>query len=106
MALKHNHDNDIQQAVGQAVSRYEQQLAMEHSRAREHQSVITQLQGQVQALQVSLASQRDLPSVDATQEDVDLRDVVFNFVPGTVNTNWGAAVYSSPDQPFQFQKHI
>ena len=29
MALKHNHDNDIQQAVGQAVSQYEQQLSME-----------------------------------------------------------------------------
>ena len=42
----------------------------------------------------------------ATQEDVDLRDKVFNFIPGTVNTNWGAAVYSSPDQPLQFQKHI
>ena len=42
----------------------------------------------------------------ATQEDVDLRDEVFNFIPGTVNTNRGAAVYSSPDQPFQFQKHV
>ena len=41
-----------------------------------------------------------------TQEDVDLRDEVFNFVLGTVNTNWGAAVYSSPDQQFQFQKHV
>ena len=66
----------------------------------------SQLQGQVQALQVSLASQKDLPSVGATQEEVDLRDEVFNFVLGTVNTNRGAAVYSSPDQPFPFQKHI
>ena len=106
MALKHNRDIDIQQAVGQAVSQYEQQLTTEQSRTHEHQSAITQLQGQVQALHVSLASQRDLPSVGVTQEDVDLRDEVFNFVPGTVNTNRGAAVYSSPDKPFQFQKHV
>ena len=97
---------DIQQAVGQAVSQYEQQLTKEQSCTREHQSAITQLQGQVQVLQVSLASLRDLPSVGATQEDVDLRDGGFNFIPGMVNTNWGAAVYSSPDQAFPFQKHI
>ena len=42
----------------------------------------------------------------ATQEEVNLRDEVFNFVPGMVITNQGAVVYSSPDQPFQFQKHI
>ena len=66
-----------------------------------------QLQGQVQALKVTLASQKDLPSVpSASQEEADLREKVFNFVPGTVNTNRGTAVYSLPDQPFQFQKHI
>ena len=65
-----------------------------------------QLQGQVQVLQVTLASQRDLPSVGATQEDVDLREEVSNYVPGMVNTNRGAAVYSSPDQAFPFQKHV
>ena len=57
-------------------------------------------------LQVSLASQRDLPSVGATQEGVNLRDEVFNYVPGTVNTNWDAVVYSLPDQAFSFQKHV
>ena len=106
MALKRNHDSDIQQAVSQVVSQYEQQLTMEQSCTCEHQSAIMQLQGQVQALQVSLASQRDLPSVGATQEEVNLRDEVFNFIPGMVNTNQGAAVYSSPDQLFQFQKHV
>ena len=67
---------------------------------------ITQLQEQVQALQVSLASQKDLPSVGVSQREVDLRDEVFNFVPGIVNTNRGAAVYHSPNQPFQFQKQV
>ena len=41
-----------------------------------------------------------------TQEEVDLREEVFNYVPGMVNTYWGAAVYHSPDQPFQFQKQV
>ena len=106
MALKQNCNNDIQQVVSQAVSQYEQQLTKEQSHTCEHQSAITQLQGQVHMLQVSLASQRDLPSVGVTQEGVNLRDEVFNFLPGMVNTNRGAAVYSSPDQAFQFQKHI
>ena len=106
MALKQTCETDIQQAVGQAVSQYEQRLSMEQSSTQAHQSVIAELQGQMQVLQVSLASQWDLPSVGATQEGVNLRDEVFNYVPGTVNTNWGAAVYSSPDQAFSFQKHI
>ena len=82
MALKQNHDNDIQQAVGQAVTQYEQKLSMEQSHSHEHQSAIVQLQGQVQAIQVSLASQRDLPSVGVTQGGVNLRDEVFNYIPG------------------------
>ena len=106
MALKQARETDIQQAVGQAVSQYEQQLTMEQSHAQEHQLTIAELQGQVQALQVSLTSQRDLPSVGVTQEGVNLRDEVFNYVPGTVNTNWGAAVYDLPDQAFSFQKHV
>ena len=59
-------------------------------------------------LQVSL-SQRDLPSVPsegATQEGENLKDKIFNYVPGTVNTRRGAAVYDSPDQPYSFQKHV
>ena len=106
MALKQNRNNDIKQAVGQAVHNMSKKLSTEQSHMRKHQWAITQLQGQVQALQVSLASQRDLPSVGVTQEGVNLSDEVFNYVPGTVNTNWGAAVYQSPDQPFSFQKHI
>ena len=105
-ALKQNHETDIQQAVGQAVSQYEQRLSTEQSSAQEQQSAIAELQGQMQALQVSLSSWRELPSVGTTQEGVNLRDEIFNYVPGTVNTNWGAAVYESPDQAFSFQKHV
>ena len=107
-ALKQDRESDIQLAVGGAVLQYEQHLTSEQSRAQAQQSTITELQGQIQALQVSL-SQRDLPSVPsegATQEGENLRDKVFNYVPGTVNTRRGAAVYDSPDQPYSFQKHV
>ena len=92
-ALKQTRESDIQQAVRQAVSQYEQCLSSEQSCTQQHQSAIAELQGQVQALQVSLSSQRELPSVGATQEGINLRDKIFNYVPGTVNTNRGAAVY-------------
>ena len=88
------------------VSQYEHQLTTVQSCTHDHQSVIAQLQEQVQVLQVSLASQRDLPSVGVTQEKVRLREEVFNYVPGTVNVKRGAEVYHSPDQPFQFQKQV
>ena len=106
MALQHDCEADIWKAVGNVVSQYEHQLTTVQSCTRNHQLVITQLQEQVQALQVSLASQRDLPSVGASQQEVDLREEVFNFIPRMVNTNRGAAVYHSPDQPFQFQKQV
>ena len=105
-ALHQNHNKDIQVAVGQAVVDYEQKLSTEQSHIQTQQSVIAELQGQVQVLQVSLGSQRELPSVDTTQEGVNLRDEIFNYVPGTINTNRGAAVYQSPEQPFSFQKHV
>ena len=107
MALQHNCEADIHQAVSQVVAQYKHQLQSAQSLTHEHQMEITQLQGQVQALQVTLASQKDLPSVpSASQEETDLREKVFNFVLGMVNINRGTAVYNSPDQPFQFQKHI
>ena len=105
-ALKQTHESDIQQAVRQAVTQYEQCLSSEQSHTQQHQSIIAELQGQVQVLQVSLSSQRELPSVGATQEGINLRDEIFNYIPGTVNTNWGAVVYESPDQAFSFQKHV
>ena len=107
-ALRQNRESDIQLAVGGAVLQYEQCLTSEQSRAQAQQSTITELQGQIQVLQVSL-SQRDLPSVPsegATREGENLKDKIFNYVPGTVNTRRGTAVYDSPDQPYSFQKHV
>ena len=106
MALQCNHEADIWKAVGNAVSQYEHQLTTVQSCTCDHQLAIAQLQEQVQVLQVSLASQRDLPSVGATQEEMDLREQVFNYVPGMVNTNRGTAVYHSPNQAFPFQKQV
>ena len=105
-ALHQNRDKDIQAAVSQAVVDYEQKLSTEQSHIKTQQSAIAESQGQVQVLQGSLGSQRDLPSVGTTQEGVNLRDEVFNYVPGTVNTNQGTAVYQSPEQAFSFQKHV
>ena len=108
-ALKQNCDSNIQLSVGGTVLQYEQHLSSEHSQAQAHQTTIAELQGQIQALQESLSRQRDLPSVPSvgvTQERENLRDKVFNFVPGTVNTKRGATVYDLPDQPYSFQKHV
>ena len=104
-ALKQNRESDIQLAVGGVVLQYEQHLTSEQSRAQAQQSTIAELQGQIQVFQVSL-SQRELPSVGVTQEGENLRDQIFNYVLGTVNTKRGTAVYDSPDQPYSFQKHV
>ena len=87
--LKKNHESDIQMAIGGAVLQYEELLSTEQSRAQDQQATIAELQGQIQALQESMTSQKDLPSVPSegvTQEGKNLRDKVFNYVPGTVNT--------------------
>ena len=47
-----------------------------------------------------------MASEGVTQEGENLREKVFNYVPSTVNTCRGAAVYDSPDQPYSFQKHV
>ena len=88
-ALKKNRESDIQMAIGGAVLQYEELLSTEQSRAQDQQATIAELQGQIQALQESITSQKDLPSVPSegvTQEGKNLRDKVFNYVPGTVNT--------------------
>ena len=41
-----------------------------------------------------------------TQEEADLWQEVFNYLPGTVNTKRGAAMYDTQDQPFSFRKHV
>ena len=106
LALKHNHEADIQRAVSNMVSQYQQQLSSAQSHTHNHQSAIAQLWDQVHMLQLLLASQGDFPSVDTSQGEADLRKEVFNFIPGTVNTNWSTAVYHSPDQPFPFHKQV
>ena len=64
-------------------------LSTEQSRAQDQQATIAELQGQIQVLQESITSQKDLPSVPSdgvTKEGKNLREKVFNYVPGTVNT--------------------
>ena len=87
------------------MSQYEQRLWTEQSHTQQHQSAIAELQGQVQALQVSLSSQRELPSVGATQEGVNLRDDIL-ITSRHHEYNRDAAVYELPDQAFSFQKHV
>ena len=41
-----------------------------------------------------------------TQKETDLQEEVFNYLPGTVNTKRGAAMYDTQDQPFSFRKHV
>ena len=53
-----------------------------------------------------MAGHATLPSVKHTQEEADLRQEVFNYLPGTVNTKRGAAIYDTQDQPFSFRKHV
>ena len=68
--------------------------------------MVHKLQDQVRALELSLAGQTTLPSVRHTQEGVDLWKEVFDYLPGTVNTRRGTAMYDTQDQPFSFRKHI
>ena len=51
-----------------------------------------------------MASQANLPSVAMSnnQEVQGLHSQVFDYVPGTVNTKWGAAKYDSQDQALSF----
>ena len=72
----------------------------------EYQQTVHKLQDQVCALELSLAGHTTLPSVRHTQEEADLWQEVFNYLPGTVNTKRCAAVYDTQDQPFSFRKHV
>ena len=86
LALKRSCDADIQQAVSRAVSQYQTQLNAAQTFTHKHQVAIQQLQDQVHTLELSLASQADLPSVGKSKGEVDLHEEVFNILPGTVNT--------------------
>ena len=110
LKLQRDHETNVEQAVGRAVSEYKEQLTAAKQRQqfkdRKHQQTVHQLQDRVRALELSLASQATLPSVRHTKEEADLREEIFNYLPGTVNARRGAAVYESQDQPLSFQKHV
>ena len=108
--LRNQREADIQQAVGQAVVQYRDQLSLaqttQQQRDREHQQSIQKLQEQVRALELSLAGQATLPSVPASSSQMGLRREIFDILPGTVNTCQGATQYESQDQAFSFQKQV
>ena len=110
LKIQKDHEADIHLAVGQVVYEYREQLtAAKHkqqSKDRKHQQTVHQLQDQVHALELSLASQATLPSVRHTKEEADLQEEIFNYLPGTVNTRRGAALYESWYQPFSFWKQV
>ena len=66
--------------------------------------MIKQLQDKISTLEVTSASQANLPSVAMSnpQEMHGLHSQIFGYVPGTVNTKRGAAKYDSQDQAFSF----
>ena len=96
LRLQKDREADIQTAVGKAVFEYREQLTAakqkQQSKDHKHQQKVHRLQDQVRALEISLASQATLPSVRHTKEEADLREEIFNYLPGTVNTQRGAAV--------------
>ena len=110
LKLQKDRKADIQLAVGKAVFGYREQLAAakqkQQSKDRKHQQTVHQLQDQVRALELSMASHATLPSVRPTKDEADLREEIFNYLPGTVNTRRGAAVYESQDQPFSYRKQV
>ena len=85
---------------------YQEQLLSATQSLQAKTELYKGLKDQVHALEMSLASQANLPSVEQSQEEVDLHKEVFDYVPGTVNMRWGAATYQSRDQAFQFQKQV
>ena len=106
LTLKRSCNADIQKAVSNAVSQYQMQLTAAQSHTHKHQLAIQQLWDQVCTLELSLASQADLPSMGKSQGEVDLQEEVFNILPGTVNATQGTAVYHSSDQAFSFHKQV
>ena len=111
LELQRNHEADIQLAVSRVVFDYKEQLAvakhnLQSKDCMNTKQAVHRLQDQVRALELSLASQANLPSMRHSQKEMDLLEEVFNYLPGTVNTKRGAAMYESQDQPFPFQKHV
>ena len=97
---------DIQLAVSKAAVQYKEQLSSATQKLQAKDQAMQKLQDQVRTLEISLASQTNLPSVAQSKEEVNLHKEVFNCMPGTGNMKWGTATYQSRDQPFQFQKQV
>ena len=103
---------EIEVAVGRAIEQYKVQLgnakSSQQSKDRKHQLGIQKLQSKIQLLEVSLASQVNLPSVGVTHSHNGsvLCKKVLNFIPGTVNKQHGAVQYDSQDQAFSFHKQV
>ena len=103
-----NKQQEFNQAIEGAVQQYKVQLNTAQSKLQardwEHQLVIKQLQDKISMLEVTSASQANLPSVATSnpQEMCSLHSQIFGYVPGTVNTKRGAAKYDSQDQAFSF----
>ena len=103
-----NKQQEFNQAIQGAVQQYKVQLNTAQSKLQardwEHQLTIKQLQDKISTLEVTSASQANLPSVATSnpQEVCGLHSQIFDYVPGTVNTKRGAAKYDSQDQAFSF----
>ena len=76
LKLQKDCESDIQLAVGEAVYEYREQLAAakqkQQSKDHKQQQMVHQLQDQVRALELTLASHATLPSVRPTKEEADL----------------------------------
>ena len=97
---------DIQHAINKAVAQYQLQLSSVKSSLQQKEHSIQKLQDQVHLLELSLANQVSLPSVESTSSEAGLCKEVSNILPGTVNQHRGAAQYHLQDQPFLFQKQV
>ena len=89
--LQKKHDADIQLAVSKTTVQYKEQLLSATQQLQAKDCAMQKLKDQVHTLEISLASQTNLPSVAQTKEEVDLCREVFNYLPGTVNTKRGTA---------------
>ena len=104
--LQKRHEADIQLAIGKALVPYKEQLSSVNHNLQAKDCAVKKLQKHVCALEISLTSQANLPSVRQSWEEADLCKEVFDYVPQTVNTRQGATTYESKDQAFPFQKHV
>ena len=106
MNLQKKWDADIQHALNIAVAQYQLQLSTVKSSLQQKECLVQKMQDQVCSLELSLASQVSLPSVESFSSEAGLHEEVFNILPGTVNQCRGAAQYHSQDQLFSFQKQV